>query len=195
MISVDLDVLESQLPRLHNKTLGELSRNDDGKVCLDSTLSCATLIAENFDDVKEDWYNQRFRNQVRSADALYKHNERYYLIEFKTGKPENVDIHRKLYDSVLGIIEHNVLNLEECRTKLQYVVVSLKYTPYLHHEEMMRHFDAGDAEPWEYEVTQATLKSWDKHDVKKLSGFLVEKIYLLSPMDFERFAHNRQWSN
>lgn len=195
MTAIDISTLSAKIPRLDNVTFEKLSRNDDGKACLDTSLSCHSLLAGDFDQVKEDWYNSIYFHQVRSADALYKHQDRYYLVEFKTGKPENLDIHRKLYDSVIGLMEHSVLSLDECRTKLQYIVVSLKYNPYPCHSEMLSHFEDGDAEPWEYEVSKAALKEWPDADIRKLSGFLVEKIYKLSPVDFEKFVANRNWSN
>lgn len=195
MTVADFSSLAVILPTVHRKPLGELSANDQGARCLDASLGCSALDAVSFDRVKEDWYNARFFHQVRSADALYKHGERYYLIEFKTGKPENMDLHRKLYDSVIGLMENGVLALADCRTKLQYVIVSLHYKPCDCHAEMLDHFEAADTEPWDYEVTKAALDSWDNNDIKKLTGFLVEKIYKLCPSDFERFAANRNWSN
>lgn len=195
MTKTDLEMLSARLPVSHIETLEALAQNDDGKTCVDSSLSCHSLTAVDFDDVKEVWYNLRLFHQVRSADAFYKNGDRYYLIEFKTGKPDNFDLHRKLYDSVIGLMENAVLSLDECRDKLQYLIVSLRYTPYPCHSEMLAHFDAGDDEPWEYEVSKTTLKEWGDKDIRKLSGFLVEKIYKLSPVDFDKFVTNRKWSN
>ena len=191
----DLTALSTGLPVSHIETLDVLSRNDDGKTCLDSSLSCHALTAIKFDDIKDAWYNLKFFHQVRSADVLYKNGDKYYLIEFKTGKPDNFDLHRKLYDSVLGLMEHAVLTLDECRGNLQYLVVSLEYDPHPCHSEMLAHFDAGDNEPWEYEVSKVALKNWPTKDIRKLSGFLVENIYKLCPADFNKFVTNRKWSN
>ena len=44
------------------------------------------------------------------CDALYVDADRFYLVEFKTGGPENFDLHRKIYDSVIAFIEHGVLS-------------------------------------------------------------------------------------
>ena len=195
MTQNELSSLAKVIPELHTQTLGELSVNDQGERCLDERLPCSKLDAVGFDRVKEDWYDTLYFHQVRSADALYKHGDRYYLIEFKTGGVKNVDVHRKLYDSVIGLLEHRVLTLSECREYLQYVIVSLKQNVFPYHKEMMRHFGSGVDEPWEYAVTRENLKNWDKNDIRKLSGFLVEKIYKLNPSDFDLFVAHRNWSN
>lgn len=195
MTQDELVAIANVLPSLHKQTLCELSKNDQDDRCLDGQLPCSALDAVWFDKVKEDWYNEHYFHQVRSADALYKHRNRYYLIEFKTGKPDNLDIHRKLYDSVLGLLEHHVLTLAECRENLQYIIVSLKQTTFPQHEEMLEHFRFGRVEPWEYEVTRENLDMWNKNDIRKLSGFLVNKVYRLSPKDFDAFVANRNWSN
>ena len=196
MTQNDLAALANSLPSLHQRTLGELSANDEGnKRCLGSQWPCSTFYAVWFDKVKEDWYNTLYFHQVRSADAFYKHGNRYYLIEFKTGKPNNIDIHRKLYDSIVGLLEHQVLSLSECRENLQYIIVSLEYKTFPQHQELISHFGFGVVEPWDYAVTRQNLKDWDKNDIRKLSGFLVNKVYKLSPEDFNTFVSHRNWSN
>ena len=195
MTQNDIIALSSSLPSLHQRSLGELSANDQGKQCLGAQLPCASLTAVWFDKVKEDWYDKQFFHQVRSADALYKHGSSYYLIEFKTGTPSNFDIHRKLYDSIIGLLENKVLSLSECRENLQYIIVSLEYKTFQQHQELMRHFGFGVIEPWDYVVTRQNLQNWDKNDIRKLSGFLVNKVYKLSPEDFNVFVSHRNWSN
>lgn len=194
MTASDFSYFTQFIPDLHVATLGELSTSDQGVRCL-GTLSCASLKAVGFDKVKEDWYNERFFHKVRSCDALYRHGERSYLIEFKTGRPNNLDLHRKLYDSVMGLVEHSVLELETCRSTVQYLIVSNKYEPYPLHREMLAHFERGVKEPWDYDVTVTALNSWDDSDIRRLTGVLVEKIYKLSPADFEHFASSRYWHN
>lgn len=194
MTASDFSCLTQLIPDLHVATLGELSTSDQGVMCLVS-LSCASLKAVGFDSVKKDWYNARFFHQVRSCDALYQHGERFYLIEFKAGKPKNLDLHRKLYDSVMGLVEHSVLDLETCRSTVQYLIVSVKYEPYPFHREMLAHFERGVKEPWDYDVTVTALSAWDDSDIRRLTGVLVEKIYKLSPADFEQFASSRHWHN
>ena len=195
MTTKDISSLSSLLPNVHEASLGLLSTNDRGLGCLDNSLTCHSLVAVNFDAVKDDWYGKRFFHQVRSCDALYKNGDRYYLIEFKTGSPKNLDLFRKLYDSVIALVENKVQDFDGCRTRVQYLVVSRSYKPCDSHREFLEHFERGDPEPWEYDVERDVLASDDRSDIRRLSGFLVDRIYKLSPLDFEKFANNRNWSN
>ena len=194
MTTKDISSLSALLPNVHEASLGLLSTNDRGLGCLDDSLNCHSLVAVNFDAVKDDWYGKRFFHQVRSCDALYKDGERYYLIEFKTGTPKNLDLFRKLYDSVFSLIENRVLDFEGCRTQVQCLIVSRAYEPSDSHRELLKHFEQGDSEPWEYDVRDVLMAD-DRSDIRRLAGFLVDKIYKLSPQDFDKFASNRNWSN
>lgn len=187
---------ESPRPRRKQAFDGQaLSKSDQGVACFDLSCPISLLKSVGFDFVKEDWYGKRFFHQVRSCDALYKHGDLYYLIEFKTGNATNVDRHRKLYDSVIALVENSVLTFEECRSQVQYIIVEKGLKPFVQHQEMLSHFERNDPEPWDYAVTKSFLKTISRDDIRKLSGFLVEKVYRLSPLDFEKFVENRNWSN
>lgn len=195
---VELDIastLPSPLPEL-TETLYVLSMNKQKKACLDATYSSSSLTAINFDKVKEEWYRATLPRRMRSADALYVHEGKYYLIEFKTGNPTGVDLHRKAYDSVIGLTEHTQFTYTDCREKVLYIVVSPKFGTKSPLDPQKNHLKSlGVVEPWEYKPTAETIKSWDKDDLRKLSGCLVRKVYQLSPEDFNQFAVNRKWSN
>lgn len=195
MTNADFSLLEPRIRDLHKSTLYALSESDQDAACLDVGSDVGMLESVGFDKVKEDWYNDLFPRQVRSADAFYKHGELYYLIEFKTGDCRNVDIHRKAYDSVIGLIENHVLSQDECRRLLYYIVVRVGLNPSSEHKDMLAHFETGIREPWDYELTPSFLKNLAKDHIYKLSGFLVRKVYQLCPSDFEKFVRNRNWSN
>lgn len=195
MTEQDLSSLAAQLPNARTMSLGERSKSDQGVACLDDGLSSSRLTAIDFDSVKDAWYGRRFFHRVRSCDALYRHGESYCLIEFKTGKATNLGLHRKLYDSVIALTEHGVLDLETCRSNVQFVVVSPSYEPSSDHREMLSHFERVDPDPWDYEVTRDFLETVPRDDIRRLSGFLVDKVYRLSPQDFDKFTRNRNWSN
>ena len=175
-------------------TFLEISTNDKGEECVIADGYCADLSAIKFDDVKVNWYGLTLPNQVRSCDALFVDEDNFYLIEFKTGKPENIDIHRKIYDSVIALMEHGVLTLSDCRDHLQYIVVSRHYKDTVS-GSLLGYLEDGMLEPWEYRVDRQTLETWDKHEIRKLTNFLFSKVYKLSLLEFERFAKNRNWSN
>lgn len=177
-------------------TLGELSKNNQEELCVIKGGYCDNLHAINFDQVKEAWYDEKLWHQVKSCDALYIHGGIFYLIEFKTGEFVNIDRHRKIYDSVIGLLEHNLLSLDECRKKVQYVMVEKKLEPSAAHLELQRYLERGQSEPWEYEISRSLISQWKKKpDIRKLTNFLFHKAYALSPSDFDAFARNRSWSD
>ena len=195
MKPADFLKLPASLPYTGNvDAFCEISKNDKGEECVVVDGYAASLTAINFDNIKTAWYGLTLPNQVRSCDALFVDADRFYLIEFKTGKPENVDIHRKIYDSVIALMEHNVLTLADCRERLQYVIVSKHYKD-AGHDSLLGYLEDGMSEPWEYIVERHALNSWDKHEIRKLTNFLFSKVYKLSLIDFDRFAKNRNWSN
>jgi hypothetical protein len=148
----------------------------------------------NYDKIKESWYGVRLPNQVRSVDCLFVKGGVFYFIEFKTGKPDNLDIHRKIYDTVLGLVEHNILTLDACRTQVKYLVVSKRYGDAFD-GSLLEYLETDIKEPWDYEINMEVLRNWDKNDIRKLSNFLVRKVYKLSLTDFDKFAENRGWRN
>lgn len=195
MKEADFLKLPVSLPYKGNvDTFLEISKNDKGEECVITGGYCANINAIKFDDVKVTWYGMTLPNQVRSCDALFVDEGKFYLIEFKTGKPENFDIHRKIYDSVIALMEHGVLTLSDCRDHLQYIVVSRHYKDIVS-DSLLGYLENGIPEPWEYNVDRQILNNWDKHEIRKLTNFLFSKVYKLSPLDFERFAKNRNWSN
>jgi hypothetical protein len=195
MKTSDFLKLPASLPYKDNvDTFFEISKNDKGEECVAVGGYCEGLSAIKFDNVKANWYGLTLPNQVRSCDALFVDAGRFYLIEFKTGKPENIDIHRKIYDSVIALIEHNVLTLLDCRERLQYIVVSRHYKEVVH-DSLLGYLEDEVSEPWEYVVDQQALNSWGKHEIRKLTNFLFSRVYKLSLSEFDRFARNRNWSN
>ena len=192
MKALDFSRMSASFPCKGNvDTLCEISKNDKGEECVIVGGYSANLTAINFDNIKAVWYGLTLPNQVRSCDALFVDADRFYLIEFKTGEFKNIDIHRKIYDSVIALVEHNVLTLPDCRRRLQYIVVSKRYK----NDSLLECLEDCMSEPWEYVVNQQALRGWDKHDIRKLTNFLFSKVYKLNLSEFDRFARNRNWSN
>jgi hypothetical protein len=60
---------------------------------------------------------------------------------------------------------------------------------------LLEYLETDIKEPWDYEINMEVLRNWDKNDIRKLSNFLVRKVYKLSLTDFDKFAENRGWRN
>lgn len=118
--------LQTKFPGASFNSLSDLSASNQGARCLNTEthVHSALLRAVNFDKVKEEWYQKRFHDQVRSCDALYYHGGDYYLFEFKTGEVNSLDVFRKIYDSIIGLMEHGKLTLDECRRLLNVILIA-----------------------------------------------------------------------
>lgn len=66
----------------------------------------------------------------KSNDALYVDDDQWFFIEFKNGEVEKDDIYRKLYDSLIMLIELDVISgFQFSRSNINYILVynSQKY--------------------------------------------------------------------
>lgn len=195
MTSLDFDGFFKSFPyKMGVETLWEISKNDAGEPCVTEDGYSASLKAINYDTIKRAWYEKDFPHQVKSCDALYADGRKLYLIEFKTGKPKNFDIHRKIYDSIIALVEHGVLSWQECREHVQYLIVSKRYeSP--EPDSLLAYLEVELREPWDYVADRQTREMWNEHDIRKLTSFLFEKAFKLSLQDFDLFAQRRHWSN
>ena len=188
----NLHFLQTRFPEGSFQTLASLSKSDQGIKCLDvkSHVHAALLQAINFDKVKENWYQARFHDQVKSCDALYYHNDDYYLIEFKTGHVDGLDVFRKIYDSVIGLIEHGKLTLDECRRQLNVILVANNAevspnAPLSEHLSLLAE--------WNYRIDDNFLKSLRTNDIRRLTNFLVKWAFRMTPDEFEKYVQIRSW--
>ena len=79
--------------------------------------------AIDFDAVKEFLRKDGFVFKGKSADALFISGDDYYLIEFKTGRINTAEILRKAYDSVMALIEFDVVEWQQCKSLLSFILV------------------------------------------------------------------------
>lgn len=77
----------------------------------------------NFDCVKEKFASLLHINYPSSVDALYKENNTYYLIEFKNTEVNSINLHKKLYDSVIILSYIHNCSVSEIQKNCVYIVV------------------------------------------------------------------------
>ena len=191
----DVIFLKTKFPEASFLTLTNLSATTDGKNrCLSTTdhVHAAFLQAVDFDKVKEKWNQSRFHDQVKSCDALYYQDGDYYLLEFKTGHVDGLDVFRKIYDSIIGLMEHGKLTLEECRRQLNVILIAnnAENSP---NAPLSKHLQK--LTKWRYSMNKAFLKSLKDNDIRRLTNFLVKWAYRMTPDDFEAFVQDKGWSN
>ena len=192
MTEQEITYLKVKFPNAHFQSLEDLSISPaNSSKALDSTRHeySAKLEAVNFDKVKEGWYQSRFHDQVKSCDALYYHDNDYFLIEFKTGQVDGLDVFRKIYDSIIGLIEHNILTLDDCRQHLNVILIAnnAEESPNQPYADRL----LGLAE-WTYPTEGDRWKKfWENlknKDIRRLTNFLVKWAYRMTPDDFERYC-------
>ena len=178
------------------KTLAELSAThpkDPSKVeyCLAPESEMGKLMAVDFDHVKELRYEGKLPFLCKSADALYIYSGKWYLIEFKTGKAEVWASVRKIYDSVVLLVESGVLTFDECREKLSFIIVMRDWERFPYYN-LGKIVDKDYGEKWDYDVRDIP-KEVENADPRILTEQVAKKVLILSVEDFCSFA--KDWHN
>lgn len=179
------------------KSFRELSesRTDPSKpvrYCVNVGGRCEKIEAINFDPVVNDFY-ACVPFAAKSTDALYIWQDEVYLIEFKTGEVDTDAMYRKLYDSCIMLVEAGVLTWNDCL---------LRVTGMLVQENAAHRFSAYDLPgtarpasdpPYEYALPLDLSCMNSDTDYRILSDYLVKKVYVLTPNDFDAFGLQRGW--
>lgn len=117
-------IIDSLDPRLksHLCTLKKSSLDKENNIYM-----CSSLIKVVDYDAFPKIYSQGkgWSGVPKSNDALYiDENEEWHFIEFKNGKVEKDDIFRKIYDSIIMLIESGIFpNFDFVREKVNYILV------------------------------------------------------------------------
>lgn len=184
----DFNLLPSDLRNMaFRNSLAELSatksKNDeDEKYCIEPTSSAGRVQAVDFDAVKEYWRGGRFVFKGKSADALIVDGSEYYLIEFKTGRIDTAELLRKAYDSVLALVEYNVLTLDQCKQHLTFLLVGT--------EAEMRLGQLRKKSVVEYMNPSYICVN---RDPRTVVGQVVKCFEIYTPEEFETFVLQKQW--
>lgn len=139
--------------------------------------------AIDFDSVQHKWYanvREQTGKMPCSVDAICLARGNIYAVEFKCGK--NIDgpnLFRKIYDTVMGFIEHAGLNFEACRQQIVYVVVA----PLKNDEYVISRVNRYINRPWEN-----PRNGWDRWKLSSLCGVIVRQTIVLPPELFSDFA-------
>lgn len=120
----------SNLPEVLKKSISTLKRTskDDTNSIY---MSESSIRVVNFDKIPPIYAKGKGWTSIpKSNDALYINNEKWYFIEFKNGNINKSDLYRKIYDSLIMLIELGIIaGLNDSRDKINYILVynSAKY--------------------------------------------------------------------
>ena len=167
---------------------------DDGRQCpsapthaLSANYKSAALPAIDFDAVKNAYYNEG-TNVPCSVDAATIERDGLYLVEFKCGDADQAQLFRKIYDSVMLLIEYDSYSFVKARNEIYYIVVSAKLQPW---SAMMRSLSRACGfckEPW-----RAYRKQYDHWCLAPLDGVVVRAAYTMPPDMFDYFVKYKKW--
>ena len=184
----DSDILNMPPPLSEGRFIKSLSvlseslakAGESIKRCLDPNSKVGQLTAIDFDGIKDVWCDGVFPFKCKSPDALFYQDDVWHLIEFKTGSSRVESIIRKLYDSVILLVSHNVLSWEECREKLRFISVQVDAKRRFQYYELR---DQG----YEYELQDIKPKQVNL-DPRILTGQVAKKVYVMDVPDFATYA-------
>lgn len=179
------------------KNFAELSKThpkpgDPIAYCIPPGSPRAALQAVEFDAVKEHYYKVQLPFLNKSADALYIHQDEWFLIEFKTGGAPVWGTVRKAYDSVITLFEHDILSLADCREKLTFILVRENAKKLFPYYDLGKMTEKNYGPKWEYDVADISASIADA-DPRVLTGQIAKKVYVMDVPDFVGFSS--AWTN
>lgn len=172
------------------RSMHELSYSRETDVYVLAEVGIGALKIIDFEGLMEQWYGPSRKN----ANRLCRCDGVYYsafeecggfslcLVEFKTGKVEQLNLHRKLYDSLIGLVENAGLTFAEARQNVDYVVVKGVEEPTSPREQVAERKSELLNRPWKSETYKC------EYNLYKQEGVLAHKAYCLTPSQFKTFV-------
>lgn len=155
------------------------------KASLDDTnhqeMCKSQLKVVDFDKIPKEYARGKgWRGVPKSNDALYISPEgKWYFIEFKNGSISSGDIYRKLYDSLIMLLELKILpDFEYIRRYIQYILV------YNSEKQEKIPPSEGRDETYGYFLNRAKTEK-KLFGIEKLEQYLFFETHTYSKADFE----------
>lgn len=140
----------------------------------------STIEVINFDKIPKEYARGKgWLGVPKSNDALYMDSSSWTFIEFKNGSIDKVDVYRKIYDSIIMLIDLKIVpDFDFVRNNISYILVCKK-----------DRFSAQESPSRAaiYAHTQNCAKSETiLFDLEKLKSFLLSEVHTYSPEEFEQ---------
>lgn len=165
------------LLKRHICTLKKASRDDTNH----QEMCKSQLKVVDFDKIPKEYARGRgWRVVPKSNDALYiSPEEKWYFIEFKNGSINSSEIYRKLYDSLIMLLELKILpDFEYIRRYIQYILV------YNSGKQERIQPSEGRDETYGYFLNRAKTEK-KLFGIEKLEQYLFSETHTYSKSDFE----------
>lgn len=155
------------------------------KYCISESIRIEAI---DFDAVQRDWYKVKHASGEKapcSVDAMYFTEGKIYAVEFKSGiNVDSVNLVRKIYDTVMALIEKDRQDIATCRSKVEYIVVAEQSKS--NQEIVTTRAAVYRSRPWEVHI-------WDRWKLYNLEKVVVSRTYVIPPDLFLRFAKSKHW--
>lgn len=170
----------SKLPEIFKNCINTLKKtSQDETNSIYMTESCIKVI--NFDKIPKRYSKGKgWIGVPKSNDALYISNDKWYFIEFKNGSIDRAEIYRKLYDSLIMLIDMGIVeSLDYSRNNINYILVynSDKYSKVQKSESRDKNF------AYFLELAEQEERLFD---VDKFEGYLFNETHTYSKELFEK---------
>lgn len=158
------------------------------------TMSDSKIKVVNFDKIPKEYSKGRsWSNMPSSNDALYiTVDGKWYFIEFKNGSVEKASIYRKLYDSIIMMIDMGIMpDFQFARESVHYILI--------YNAEKYSKIEKSESRNENYSYIMNLAKTEEKlFDVDKLEDYLIKeahtytkelfKTYFTDPMENQEEA-------
>ncbi len=166
------DVLGKHICTL-KKTSRDLSENE--------YMCNSDITVVEFDKIPHEYAKGKGWPSIpRSNDALYiAENNKWYFVEFKNGSIDKANIYRKLYDSILILLDMRIISdLEFVRSNIEYILV--------YNSEKYGRIQSSTGRDATYEYIYARAETEEKlFEIGNLEGYLFYKTHTYSRTMFE----------
>lgn len=170
------------------------ARKPDDGLCRNTPLHAleagylsANIPVVDFDAVKNHYYNAG-DNVPCSVDAVTFERDGVYLVEFKCGDADKAQLYRKIYDSIMLLIEFDNYTFKKARAEIVYIVVSAKLQPWTAQQKSLSRAFGFCRNPWE-----KYRQKYDNWNLAPFEGVVVKSVYTMPPDMFDFFAKYKKW--
>ncbi len=162
---------------------------------LNSTGYAANLQAIDFDKIRQKWYpwyvGVPCHDKVPcTVDALRFERKGTYFIEFKSGDAKTANLVRKIYDSIMMLIENDNLSFPQSRKICTYIVVSGELDSWEQEKKVLSRSLGYKKEPWNELEIKSKYDHWGLINVEDV---LIFRFYAMPPDMFEYFVKYEKW--
>ena len=155
-------------------------KNTSKDITNNTYMTNSTLNVVDFDKVPKEYARGKdWPGVPKSNDALFIDGDKWTFIEFKNGSIDKCEIFRKIYDSVIMLLESGaVRDFEFVRQKIAYILV--------YSGEKIQKWNYSDSRNSIYKHTSSLAKKEIVlFELDKLIGYLLSEVHTYTQEDFE----------